>query len=161
MQQSEQLVEQMTGRRLCLLFAFPCAEARLKAELITQKDYDELKELVENGGEPTSVFISSCFPNMISGLAYYEVTYSISADNMWSPKICLNYWKNYHGHNDRLNCGVDIVNVISCDNNFVFATRGNERICLANLYHLRLEPGDTVYTHKMTAIMKTDAIPEG
>ena len=55
----------MTGRHLFLMYAFPCASDKLANRKISLEQFLELKQLVENVGQPDLELLSVCFPDAV------------------------------------------------------------------------------------------------
>jgi len=143
------MVDEISGPKLFLRYAFPCAEYRLHASLISQQDFDTLKLLAETGDEPETVFLEKCFPNAVKDLGEHAKLRDIT--NMWATKTVAQLWRYLHGHNNH--CAVKLL--------AVRGIRGQEidvglSFIVINLYNLDLRKGDLIFVHRHVVAEKRE-----
>ena len=133
----------ITGERLFLLYAWPCAILRLNAGEIGGNDYIELERLVKSGADPKRALLAHCFPNAYRGIG------------SWSYDSVAHYWRNLHCHEGKPRDVRKVMVIEIMHKGLVKVKIGDRGLIFVNEYELSLQVGDIVFTHKNTIIEKT------
>lgn len=139
-------MEQLSGPQLFLRYAWPCANDRLHAGLINQRDFDELEILVKRSAEPGVILLALCFPNAVRELRNFA-----SEDNMWFSCEVEKFWRHNHGHEG--DCAVRMLTVVGIKGQMVATGLAKPFV---NLYGLKLEIVDTISVHRGVVIEKIE-----
>jgi hypothetical protein len=141
----------MSGNRLFLLYAFACAEDRLRVGLISQSDFEMLSALITSqSASPTVEALERCFPKAVRNYLAWCKQYSKTP---WTQESVTEYWRDYHG--DRPDCAVHRALVLSTNDELQVSVRGSKGVFFAlNRYQLPLVPGDLVCIHRNFIVEK-------
>jgi hypothetical protein len=135
----------MTGEKLFLLYAYPCVSSRLATGKITKAHADELKGLVESGGQPTRRRLKYCFPNAFRAIRELAET---KQREVWSLENVADYWRNNHpGQGD---CAVEIITINKIINDGLMGIECCKKHF--NIYSLPITVDCKVYVHKSCII---------
>lgn len=144
-------MQQMTGERLFLLYAFPCSACKLAAKKIDMKRFDLLKGYVDSGKETgMREVLKRTFRKAF--LAMRELAQE-SGDQPWSLENVSAYWHSNHGHSG--SCAVSRIRLgenFSLIRNVVLV--GTKTYL--NNYGLEILPGKTLYIHADTIVEALD-----
>ena len=142
----------MNGKRLFLLYAFPCAEQRLYRGEITEEEYQRLQDMIS--GEPIdSKLLQKCFPQ-----AWKDYH---SFFDLMDTKNVRRFWLEMHNkmvdsgrgefarysEKEREICKVRIGKVVAFEGEIVNVDIDGKIQKVVNAYGLKLKPGDTVSIH--------------
>lgn len=131
----------ITGPLLHFHFAWPCAEDRLKAGLITEQQYNKLRFYLKIGAEPSYAFLETCFPRAAEDKKRFAKEHNLPE---WDLETVRKFWRyNHRGQGD---CAVRAAVIHSVKDGEI--SIGIEKYPVTNPYSLELEPGDIVYIHR-------------
>lgn len=142
--------KRLSGPQLFLRYAFPCVGDRLHAHLINRLNFELLKSLVKDGGEPRISLLRKCFPNAVKSL---ETFARIKKKKMWAIRTVAKFWRHHHGHEG--DCAVRLLTVVAVDNVRLNASV-EPGFTVKNFYALDLREGDKVFIHRRVVIEKAD-----
>ena len=142
----------MTSEQLFLQYAFPCAEGRVMLKKIDSIDYEKLKLLLRENGNPEQKFLNHCFKDADEQLRAFAEKHGLKK---WNLTTVIEFWRHHHiGYSD--DCWVKPVIVISLKDNFVEVCLDEKNLTVFNPYNLSLQIGDKVYLHRWTIIEKVE-----
>lgn len=143
--------EHLSGPQLFLMYAGVCEKIRLKFDLISQSDSEEIRRLLKNKIKPETPFLRKCFPNAVADLEKFAIDNSKA--EMWSFETVAEFWRHHHGHED--DCAVTVAIVqYSIPGADVVVESGDKIFTVRNPYGYELEPGEVVYLHQKAVIEK-------
>ncbi len=146
--------EELSGGKLFLRYAWPCAETRKLQGQITVDDFEALQVLIDSDGEPETSLLERCFPLAFSSLK--KLAEGLGAgDRIWTREIVAEYWHCHHGHNGDCEVRLAVFDRVLRDQVVVVDCRG-EKIRVVNAYNLILKSSDECYIHRSVVIEKSD-----
>jgi hypothetical protein len=147
------MTKEISGKRLFLLYAYPCAEGRLILRKIDKEHFDRLVKLVHNGEEPTAQLLRYCFPHAFRRLREYANETSVER---WDFATVADFWRHHHGHKG--DCRVSLGKVVEVINEVVTRIADNDgfEIRALNLYDLPVNIGDRLYLHRRVLVEKAE-----
>lgn len=131
----------MTGPLLHFRYAYPCADDRLKAGLITQQQYNKLVFYLKTGMEPYGTFLDQCFPRAAQARKQFAEESGLPE---WGLETVKTFWR-YH-HRGPEGCTVKTAVIHSVKDGMI--SIGLEKYPVTNPYNLGLKPADIVYIHR-------------
>ncbi|MFA6105660.1 MAG: hypothetical protein WC725_03655 [Patescibacteria group bacterium] len=144
---------EISGKRLFLLYSFPCAEGRHMRGHIDREHLDRLCMLVKNGGEPTTQLLRYCFPHAVRRLREYAD--KIGADR-WSLATVADFWRHHHGHKG--DCRVILGKTLKVISPIIVIMTDDkgDAFKVINIYGHAVAPGDRFYLHFRVLIEKEE-----
>ena len=151
-------MEQLTGPQLFLRYAWPCAEDRLHAQLISQGDFEKLRWLILDKSEPDIYFLEHCFPKAVKSLKdFSETTGTTDTWLVWSFGNVAKFWRHNHGsgqgHDGDCAVTVGIVLSVTLTHNLLISSN-DKTFYVPNIYRIPLEKKDQIYIHRKIVIEK-------
>lgn len=143
--------EELTSEQFSLRYMWPCAEERLRRELITREQFDQLKRLVETNGQPSREFLEVCFPGAVKRQREFAGGDEVL---MWRLSKVAEYWHQHRGI-EGTHCDVYQAEVVSTFGRFIRLVGGGKLpAAVLNDFNLDLSPGDRIFIHLFVAIEK-------
>jgi hypothetical protein len=136
---------EISGERLFLLYAYPCAETRELHAFIRPEDVKELEALVDGGLDPSHELLERCFPNAVWSFGK-SAGINPSAENPWPFEKVRGFWRSHRG--DAPECAVSSGKVSEVGEISIHVGIGGIETPVFNRYGLKVEIGDTVFIHK-------------
>lgn len=150
------MADRMSGERLFLLYAFPCAIDSANSEHqngISAEKIEKLKFLVDNNIKPERSFLEECFPQAVQNLRSFAKRHTPDCD-MWALDTVKTFWR--YAHNEYSDCKTCLVQIVSVNKNIAVANFCGKEIFVINQYGLELQPGDQVFCHRHVVIEKKE-----
>ncbi|MEI6842952.1 MAG: hypothetical protein WCK48_00360 [bacterium] len=135
---------------LFLRYAFVCAEDRLRAHKITQKDYERLLRMLAESEEIDTAFLSHCFPDATAGLRKFAKDRHF--ENMWAFDVVAEYWRHHHGKHGYCAVSAGVIVHTAFKNKIVGIEISGRRAPFINEYGLVLTDGQQVFVHRHSVI---------
>ncbi len=135
---------EMSGNRLFLLYAFPCANAKEIAGQISTEQFGQLERLVDGGGEPSVELLSACFPCVVR--KFYAHAHRNPFDSTpWTVEEVRSYWSN-HREGDSPVVRAVVLNFNSVVTNVMNLATG-EQFSVVNRYRLSYRVNSVLLIH--------------
>lgn len=135
---------EISGNRLFLLYAFPCAQAREIARQITTEQFHQLERLVDNGREPSVELLSVCFPDAVRKFYAYARRNPFDP-TPWAVEDVRSYWSN-HREGDSPVVRAVVLNFNSAVTNVMNLATG-QQFPVVNRYGLTYKVGSILLIH--------------
>lgn len=137
--------ENISGERLFLRYAYPCAEVKEQRGVMISSMVAELDTLVNEGGEPSHALLCKCFENAVR--SYHEFTNTDPASGLaWPISEVRRFWRAHRGVSKQ--CAVMCGEVEAIEALCVWVKCEGKSVLVINRYKLPVLPNDTVYFHK-------------
>ena len=144
-------MEQISGPKRFFRFAWPCAQHRLNANLITQANYNRLLLIKEQNLEPEMSFLRECFPDGTNSLEDLAIQ---KGREMWSPENVADFCRHHQGTHK--GCSARVATVVSLGDKKVVVIWEGKTLEVTNDFNLDIQPGDNVLIHISTIVDKID-----
>lgn len=142
------MVKKMSGPKLFLRYAFPCAEDRFHASFISCEDLKLLERIIKFDEEPEVLILQKCFPKAVNNLVNFaESTGKI----VWAFETVAEYWRFHHDHSDESRVKTLVVSRI---NGIIINVGLN--FAVINLYGIKLKKYDQVLVHNRVIVEKLE-----
>jgi len=148
---------EMSGNRLFLLYAFPCAQAREIAGQITTDQFHQLERLVDDGGEPSVELLSACFPDAVQRF-YAHARRNPFDSTPWTVEDVSSYWLN-HREGDSPVVRAVVLNFNSAVTNVMNLATG-EQFSVVNRYRLSYRVKSVLLIHIIPIEVRPEIVLE-
>ena len=142
-------MEDLTGLRLCVRYAFVCAADKLRKGKISQGEYNHLSSFALGETDVLDPeMVRRVFPALNEALGKF-------AHELGTPMFALEtvkqHWRHHHGHKG--DCRVTFGEVIEVASANIVKVRTEEKdLGVLNFYQLSLRVGSKVTLHRRTVI---------
>ena len=144
------MAKDFSGRRLFLLYSFPCADGRFLRGHIDREHLDRLVALIKSGGEPTTALLRYCFPHAVRRLREFA---QLTGTERWALSTVAAFWRHHHGHTGDCRVTIGTVAKLAHIPEAVILTSG---LVAINPYFLPALPGDRFYMHFQVLVEKVE-----